>query len=78
MRLWQKRLLLALMMVMMVVPFITTSAQDELPNLGGKTITVALGNDYTPFNFRDETSQNGVGWDYDTLREICKKINCVA
>lgn len=77
MRLWQKRLLLALMMVMMVVPFVTTSAQDELPNLGGKTITVALGNDYTPFNFRDETSQNGVGWDYDTLREICKKINCV-
>ncbi len=78
MHLWQKRMLLALLMVLMIVPFITTSAQDELPNLGGKTITVALGNDYTPFNFRDETSQNGVGWDYDTLREICKKINCVA
>src|SRR5258706_12242536 len=77
MSLRQRRWILALLMVLMVVPFIKTVAEDTLPDLGGKKITVALGNDYTPFNFRDEKSQNGVGWDYDTVTAICKLINCV-
>ncbi len=72
-----RKWLLALLMVLMVIPFIKTVAQDTLPDLGGKKITVALGNDYTPFNFRDDKSQNGVGWDYDTITAICAKINCV-
>lgn len=48
-----------------------------LPDLGGKTITVAVENAYPPFNMIDETSGAGVGWDYDTVREICIRINCV-
>lgn len=49
-----------------------------LPNLGGKTITVAVENAYPPFNSIDQTTNQGVGWDYDTVREICKRLNCVA
>jgi polar amino acid transport system substrate-binding protein len=49
-----------------------------LPDLGGKTITVAVENAYPPFNKIDETTNQGVGWDYDTVREICKRLNCVA
>ncbi len=54
-----------------------TQAASKLPDLGGKTITVAVENAYPPFNKIDEATGQGVGWDYDTVREICKRINCV-
>jgi polar amino acid transport system substrate-binding protein len=47
-----------------------------LPDLGGRTVTVAVENAYPPFNMIDETSGEGVGWDYDTINEICARINC--
>ncbi|GAB4469006.1 MAG: basic amino acid ABC transporter substrate-binding protein [Anaerolineales bacterium] len=50
---------------------------STLPDLGGKTITVAVENAYPPFNQIDEATGEGVGWDYDAVREICKRINCV-
>jgi polar amino acid transport system substrate-binding protein len=53
-------------------------AQTGLPDLGGRTITVAVENAYPPFNNIDATSGQAVGWDYDTVREICRRINCVA
>jgi polar amino acid transport system substrate-binding protein len=55
----------------------TGSAQEGLPDLAGRTITVAVENAYPPFNSIDEASGQGVGWDYDTVNEICKRINCV-
>ncbi len=54
-----------------------TQAASKLPDLGGKTITVAVENAYPPFNKIDEATGQGVGWDYDTVSEICKRINCV-
>lgn len=39
---------------------------------------VAVENAYPPFNSIDQTTNQGVGWDYDTVREICKRLNCVA
>lgn len=47
-----------------------------LPDLGGKTITVAVENAYPPFNNIDEATGQPVGWDYDTVNEICKRLNC--
>jgi len=48
-----------------------------MPDLKGKTITVALENAYPPFNSIDQATNKGIGWDYDTVTEICKRINCV-
>ncbi len=48
-----------------------------LPDLGGKTIVVAVENAYPPFNSIDQASGQGVGWDYDAVAEICKRLNCV-
>jgi polar amino acid transport system substrate-binding protein len=45
--------------------------------LGGKKITVAVENAYPPFNSIDQKTNQGVGWDYDTVTEICKRLNCV-
>jgi polar amino acid transport system substrate-binding protein len=52
-------------------------AMEGLPDLAGRTVVVAVENAYPPFNNIDESSGEGVGWDYDTVREICKRINCV-
>jgi polar amino acid transport system substrate-binding protein len=49
----------------------------SLTNLGGKKIVVAVENAYPPFNKIDEATNKGVGWDYDTVTEICKRLNCV-
>jgi polar amino acid transport system substrate-binding protein len=54
------------------------AASGGLPDLGGKAITVAVENAYPPFNSIDETTSQGVGWDYDTVNEICKRLNCTA
>jgi len=41
------------------------------------TITVAVENAYPPFNSIDEATGKAVGWDYDAVTEICKRMNCV-
>jgi polar amino acid transport system substrate-binding protein len=55
----------------------TGTSATGLPDLGGKTITVAVENAYPPFNYIDTATNKGVGWDYDTFTEICKRLNCV-
>jgi ABC-type amino acid transport substrate-binding protein len=48
-----------------------------LPDLGGRTVTVALENAYIPFNFINQETGEPEGWDYDALAEICARLNCV-
>ncbi|MBK8135218.1 MAG: amino acid ABC transporter substrate-binding protein [Chloroflexi bacterium] len=47
-----------------------------LPDLGGRTVTVAVENAYPPYNYLDE-SGNPIGWDYDVINDICGRLNCV-
>lgn len=54
----------------------TAAPTSALPDLAGKTVTVAVENAYPPFNSIDQASGKGVGWDYDAVTEICKRINC--
>ncbi len=51
-------------------------AYDQLPDLGGKTVVAVTGNDYTPLNFVDPQSGESVGWEYDAVNEICRRLNC--
>ena len=53
------------------------TAAAGMPDLKGRTITVAVENAYPPFNSIDEATGLGVGWDYDVMREICNRVNCV-
>jgi polar amino acid transport system substrate-binding protein len=54
-----------------------TTAGAEVPDLAGRSVTVALENLYTPFNFYPEEGGDPIGWDYDALAEICSRLNCV-
>lgn len=57
-------------------PAAASGSTSALPDLGGKKITVAVENAYPPFNSIDATTNKGVGWDYETVTEICKRLNC--
>lgn len=52
----------------------TASAQD-LPDLGGRTVIAVTENAYTPLNFADPATGEGIGWEYDAFNEIAKRLN---
>src|SRR5512136_2302643 len=60
-----------------LISVVLAACGTKAPSLGGKTITVAVENAYPPFNSIDSASGKGVGWDYDAVTEICKRLNCV-
>ena len=72
----RKNLALAMSVLLLLAPALGLGAQ-ELPDLGGATITVAVENAYIPFNYIDQESGEAIGWDYDTLGELCARLNCV-
>ncbi|MBA3534282.1 MAG: amino acid ABC transporter substrate-binding protein [Ardenticatenales bacterium] len=49
----------------------------NLPDLEGRTISIAVENAYLPFNYIDPQSGEPSGWDYDAWREVCRLLNCV-
>jgi polar amino acid transport system substrate-binding protein len=52
----------------------TASAQD-LPDLGGRTVIAVTENAYTPLNFADPATGEGIGWEYDAFNEIAQRLN---
>ena len=48
----------------------------RLPDLAGRTVVAVTGNDFTPLNFVDPASGEAVGWEYDAVDEICRRLNC--
>ena len=54
----------------------TEDIYDQLPDLGGQTVVAVTGNDYTPLNFVDPVTGKAVGWEYDAVNEICRRLNC--
>ena len=70
-----KNRMIVLSLLLLVLLPLTVSAQYP-PDLGGRTVTVAVENAYPPFNYLDEDG-NTIGWDYDVLNQICEVVNCV-
>jgi polar amino acid transport system substrate-binding protein len=53
------------------------AAEGDLPDLGGRAVTVAVENAYLPFNYYDPETGEPAGWDYEVWNEICRLLNCV-
>ncbi|MCC7206296.1 MAG: transporter substrate-binding domain-containing protein [Anaerolineae bacterium] len=47
-----------------------------LPDLEGRVITAVSSNDYVPFSFVDQASGKTIGFEYELLDEICRRLNC--
>jgi polar amino acid transport system substrate-binding protein len=50
--------------------------EGGLPDLSGREITIAVENQYIPYNYIDAATSEPAGWDYDVWDEICKLLNC--
>lgn len=67
---------LAIFATMLAALGMITSAQaQDLPDLGGRTIVAVTENAYTPLNFADPATGEGIGWEYDAFNEIAKRLN---
>lgn len=53
-------------------------ATAGLPDLEGREITVAVENQYLPFNYIDPSTGEATGWDYEAIDAMCELLNCQA
>jgi len=51
------------------------AARAAAPNLGGRIVVVAVEDDYPPFNYVAPGTGKPVGWDYDVVRELARRLN---
>ena len=55
---------------------IAAPAFAELPDLAGRTISVVTEDAYPPLQFKDAAGAS-VGWEYDAMAEVAKRLNAV-
>lgn len=41
-----------------------------------ETVTIAIENQYLPFNYIDSETKEPTGWDYEVWDELCKRMGC--
>ena len=51
------------------------AAHAEVPDLGGRAIVVVTENAYPPLQFVDPKTGEAIGWEYDAMAEIAKRLN---
>jgi polar amino acid transport system substrate-binding protein len=49
----------------------------DLPDLEGRVLAAAVANDYVPLQYVDPATGEAVGWEYDAMEEMCRRLNCV-
>ncbi len=57
-----------------VATLLAPAAQAQVPDLGGREVVVVTENAYPPLQFLDG-SGSAVGWEYDAMAEIAKRLN---
>jgi polar amino acid transport system substrate-binding protein len=53
-------------------------SSDDSGEIEGTTVKVGVENAYPPYNFIDEATGEGAGFDYDIWTEICARLSCTA
>lgn len=52
-----------------------TAIAQSLPDLGGKSVVVVTENAYPPLQFIDPKTGDQIGWEYDAMNEMAKRLN---
>jgi ABC-type amino acid transport substrate-binding protein len=68
-----RRTVLAGLTALVLSPIAAFAA--ELPDLKGKTVVVVTENAYPPLQFVDPKTGKQIGWEYDAMNEIAKRLN---
>lgn len=67
--------LLAIVAAAALTSAVGVAHADSLPDLKGRTVIAVTENAYTPLNFADPKTGQGIGWEYDAFNEIAKRLN---
>jgi polar amino acid transport system substrate-binding protein len=70
---FSRRAVLAGLTAALLMP--AAALASDLPDLGGKTVVVVTENAYPPLQFVDPKSGDAIGWEYDAMNEIAKRLN---
>jgi polar amino acid transport system substrate-binding protein len=54
---------------------VSVFGQAKLPDLKGRTVRAVTENAFTPLNFVDPKTGKAVGWEYDAVNEIGRRLN---
>ncbi len=57
------------------VVFAAAAQTGKLPDLKGRTIIAVTENAYMPLNFIDPKTGKAMGWEYDAVNEIARRLN---
>lgn len=68
-----RRILTAALMLCAV--FTASVNAEQLPDLQGRKIYAVTENAYMPLNFVDPKTGEGIGWEYDAVNEIARRLN---
>jgi polar amino acid transport system substrate-binding protein len=67
------RYLLASLLAVVLLP--VAAFAQALPDLGGRKVVVVTENAYFPLQFVDPASGKPIGWEYDAMEELSKRLN---
>ncbi|OJF89831.1 transporter substrate-binding domain-containing protein [Pararhizobium antarcticum] len=70
---FSRRLVLAGLTALVLSPLGAVAA--DLPDLAGKSVVVVTENAYPPLQFVDPKTGKAIGWEYDAMEEIAKRLN---
>lgn len=68
-----RRFFLASLLAVAAAPFAVHA--EALPDLGGRKVVVVTENAYPPLQFVDPKTGQAIGWEYDAMAEIAKRLN---
>jgi polar amino acid transport system substrate-binding protein len=69
-----KKLPLALTLALVILGGAASAQSSKLPDLKGKVIIAVTENAFLPLNFADPKTGKGIGWEYDAVNEIGKRL----
>jgi polar amino acid transport system substrate-binding protein len=72
------RKLTKVFILVFAIALVATACGGGDDSLDGQTVTVGVENLYPPFNYIDEATGEGAGFDYDIWNEICSRLDCTA
>jgi polar amino acid transport system substrate-binding protein len=67
------KILVAAMLAAFVLPF--AAQAQALPDLAGRKVVVVTENAYFPLQFVESASGKQMGWEYDAVDELAKRLN---
>jgi polar amino acid transport system substrate-binding protein len=70
-----RRALLAAVLASLPPAARAAEAPGRLPDLAGRTVVVAVEDDYPPFNYIVPSTGKPGGWDYDVVREVARRLH---